>query len=70
MPDWSEIQRCVVDILSAKKDKQHKGNRLYFGIADMTDPNQAYCIVETLWKYTKAAKPQKGRSFFYIPALN
>jgi len=46
--DWSEIQGCVVDILSAKNDKQHKGNRLYFGIADMTDPNQAYCIVETL----------------------
>ena len=39
MPDWSEIQRCVVDILSAKNDKQHKGNRLYLRLADMTDPN-------------------------------
>jgi hypothetical protein len=46
--DWSEIQGCVVDILSAKNDKQHKGNRLYFELADMTDPNQAHCITETL----------------------
>ena len=52
--DWSEIQGCVVDIIKTN-DKQHKGNRLYFRLADMTDPNQAYCITETLWKYTKAA---------------
>ena len=59
-----------MDILSAKNDKKHKGNRLYFGLADMTDPNQAYCIItETLCKYTMAAKPHKGSSFFYIPAL-
>ena len=64
--DWSEIQGCGVDILSAKNDKQHKGNRPYFGLANMADPNQAYCITELLWRYTMAAKPQKGRSNCYI----
>ena len=63
---WSEIQGCVVDILSAKNDKQHKGNRPYFGLANMADPNQAYCITELLWRYTMAEKPQKGRSNCYI----
>lgn len=66
---WSEIQGCVVDILSAKNDKKHKGNRLHFGLADLADPNQAYCITKTLWKYAKAVRPVKGMSFFYIPGL-
>ena len=63
---WSEIQGCIVDILSAKNDKKHKGNRLYFGLSDINDPNQAYCITSTLWNYAKKARPVKGRSFFYI----
>ena len=66
---WSEIQGCVMDILSTKNDKKHKVNRLHFGLTDMMDPNQAYCITDTLWKFAVAARPIKGRSFFYIPQL-
>lgn len=67
---FSDVKGCVIDILSAKNDKLHKGNRMYFGLADLNDPAQVYCLTTTLWEYAKASRPVRGRSFFFLPGIN
>ena len=67
--DFKDVKGCVIDVLSAKNDPAHKGNRMHFGLADLSDPNQVYCITSKLWGYAKASRPVRGRSFFFIPAL-
>ena len=68
--NFSSVKGCVVDILSAKNDTTHKGNRIHFRMADMEDKNQVYCITTKLWEFSKASRPVRGRSFFFIPAIN
>jgi hypothetical protein len=69
--DFAQVTGCVIDILSAKNDAEHKGHRMFFGKADLADPTlQAYCITTALWTYTKAVLPIRGQSFFFVPALN
>ena len=68
--NFSSVKGCVVDILSAKNDTTHKGNRIHFRMADMEDKNQVYCITTKLWEFAKASRPVRGRSFFFIPAIN
>lgn len=67
--DFKDVKGCVIDVLSAKNDTAHKGNRIHFGLADLSDPNQVYCITSKLWEYAKASHPVRGRSFFLIPTL-
>ena len=67
--NFAEVRGCIVDILSAKNDTKHKGNRLNFGLSDRLDANQVYCITTKLWDFATAAKPVQGRSFFFIPAI-
>jgi hypothetical protein len=64
--DLAQVTGCVIDILSAKNDPEHKGHRMYFGMADLSDPHQTYCITTVLWNYAKTALPTRGRSFFYV----
>jgi hypothetical protein len=68
--DFKSIKGCVVDILSAKNDTMHKGNRMHFRVADLRDINQIYCITTKLWEFAIASKPVRGRSFFFIPSIN
>ena len=70
--DWdlTQVTGCVIDILSAKNDPEHKGHRMYFGMADLADPQQSYCITTALWTFAKAIFPVRGRSFFYIQSLD
>ena len=49
-----------VMVRSKKNDKYH------FTAAD---DNATYCVVRVLWDYAVTAKPQKGASLFYIPAM-
>lgn len=67
--NFRDLKGCVIDILSAKNDTQHKGNRMHFVLADLTDVNQLYCIATKLWDYARASRPVRGRSFFFIPAI-
>jgi len=67
--DCRDLKGCVIDILSAKNDTAHKGNRMHFGLADLSDPNQVYCFTTKLWQYAKAANPVRGKSFFYLTAV-
>ncbi len=46
---------CVIDILSAKNDPEHKGHRMFFSKADLTDARQTYCITTALWTYAQSA---------------
>eukprot|EP01035_Chromulina_nebulosa_P023196 gene23196-30068_t len=39
-------------------------------MADLEDKNQVYCITTKLWEFAKASNPARGRSFFFIPAVN
>ena len=64
--NFSSVKGCVVDILSAKNDTTHKGNRIHFRVADL----EVYCITTKLWEFAKASRPVRGRSFFFIPAIN
>ena len=68
--DLAQVTGCVIDILSAKNDPEHKGHRMYFGMADLSDPHQTYCITTVLWNYAKTALPTRGRSFFYVCNIN
>ena len=68
--NFSSVIGCVVDILSAKNDTTHKGNRIHFRMADLEDKNQVYCITTKLWDFAKASNPVRGRSFFFIPAVD
>ena len=61
---------CVIDILSAKNDPEHKGHRMFFSKADLVDKRQTYCITTALWMYAQSAHPTRGRPFFYIANLN
>ena len=67
--DWSEIQGCVVDILSAKNDKKHKGNRLYFGLADMTDPKPSLLHNWNVMEVYKNGKTSEGKIFLLRSGL-
>lgn len=67
--NFSDLKGCVIDILSAKNDMQHKGNRMHFGLADTADANQVYCITTKLWEYARASRPVRGKSFFFIPVI-
>ena len=68
--DLARVTGCVIDILSAKNDPEHKGHRMFFSKADLTDARQTYCITTALWTYAQSAHPTRGRSFFYIAHLN
>jgi hypothetical protein len=46
--DLAHVTGCVIDILSAKKDPEHKGHRMFFSKADLSDMRQTYCITTAL----------------------
>jgi hypothetical protein len=53
-----------------KNDTTHKGNRIHLRVADLEDKNQVYCITAKLWEFEKGSCPVRGRSVFFIPAIN
>jgi hypothetical protein len=61
------ITAVTVNIKSKKNDPKGRGYKYHFTRAGPTDK---YCIVQELWAYAARTRPLKGRSFFYIPALN
>jgi hypothetical protein len=65
---YPDITPRSVSILirSKKNDKRGRGFKDHFKAAG---PDATYCITTVLWTYAVRAKPDKGRSFFYIPTL-
>ena len=67
LPPWSSITGCIITFPSAKNDKRGKGHRYNFTRQSVEVPVRLYDITSDLWTYVVAARPVRGKPFFFLP---
>ena len=65
----SRIIGASAFLARSKTDGSGKGKRIPFLRQLVNPPSCVYDIVTVLYEYVQAARPARGKSFFYIPSL-